>query len=50
MLLNNHSNKEPFMQDHFRPYIRNVRLQCEHFENEYGPTVITKNIKKWLKF
>ena len=51
ILLNiNQSSKEPFVQHHFRPYIRNARLHCEHFANEYGPDVINKNIKKWLNY
>jgi ferredoxin-NADP reductase len=49
----NNAEPEPFMnylQGHIRPHIRQARLHYEHFENNYGPNIITNNVKKWIKF
>ena len=45
----NNVSQEPFTH-HIRPYAREVRRKCEHYENQYGPNAITREIKKWMIF
>lgn len=40
-------NREPFVSNLYRPYIRTMNQKYESFMDNYGPNTVVNKLKKW---